>query len=49
MSEAAMSEATARPLPSWAAPDSSEINPEALAALETYKKRDPSKGRPTVA
>ncbi|KAF7377778.1 Ubiquitin-like protein ATG12 [Mycena sanguinolenta] len=36
-------ESTARPLPSWAVPDSSDINPEALSALETYKKRDPSK------
>ncbi|KAJ7139023.1 ubiquitin-like autophagy protein Apg12-domain-containing protein [Mycena epipterygia] len=43
MSETTASEATARPLPSWATPESAEINEEALAALETYKKRDPSK------
>ncbi|KAJ7231277.1 APG12-domain-containing protein [Mycena haematopus] len=42
MSETTASESTARPLPSWAAQDSAE-NTEALAALETYKKRDPSK------
>ncbi|KAJ7621116.1 putative ubiquitin-like modifier [Roridomyces roridus] len=33
---------TARQLP-WATPESSDVNEDALKALETYKKRDPSK------
>ncbi|KAJ7262948.1 APG12-domain-containing protein [Mycena rebaudengoi] len=44
MSEAAgSSEGTARALPSWATPETADINEEALKALENYKKRDPSK------
>lgn len=36
---------TTRQLP-WATSDTSEVNEDALKALETYKKRDPSKGSP---
>ncbi|KAK7457087.1 Ubiquitin-like protein [Stygiomarasmius scandens] len=32
-----------RSLPTWAAPESSEISEEALKALQTYKKKDSEK------
>jgi ubiquitin-like protein ATG12 len=38
-------DAPTRSLPSWAAPDHSESFDEALRALESYKKKDPSKGK----
>ncbi|KAJ7198800.1 putative ubiquitin-like modifier [Mycena pura] len=41
--ETTSSEATAHQLPPWATAAQTDINDEALAALETYKKRDPSK------
>jgi len=38
-----------RPLPSWATPEQSETFNEAMKALATYKKRDPSdKGVPHI-
>lgn len=42
-------DAPTRSLPSWAAADHSESFEEALKALETYKKKDPSKGRSFIA
>ena len=38
-----------RSLPSWTAPDHSEFLEEALKALDTYKKKDPSKGKSFTA
>jgi len=35
---------TLRALPSWANPEPSEQFEEALKSLESYKKKDPSKG-----
>jgi hypothetical protein len=40
---------TLRPLPSWTGSDHSESFEEALKALESYKKKDPSKGKPFKA
>ena len=33
-----------RSMPSWAVPEGGENITEALQALDTYKKKDPSKG-----
>jgi ubiquitin-like protein ATG12 len=39
-------DASTRPLPSWTVPEHSESFGEVLNALETYRKKDPSKGDP---
>lgn len=39
-----MTDSADRSLPSWASPEISETNEEALKALQTYKKKDADKG-----
>lgn len=43
-SAAGSPDTTLRALPSWANPEPSEQFEEALKALDSYKKKDPSKG-----